>query len=335
MSSLYLDSKYVELCSAYLRNFKKKKDFLWQCSCPICGDSEKNENKARGYFIKKDDGIMYFCHNCTQPRSMYRFLKEQNPVLFKEYVLEGLEKKPEPRKIDLNVNVDKILKQHKKESIGLPKINELHKDSYVRNYIESRLIPEHQQGKLYFAQNFRAWVESINPDKAIGFVEKEHRIVIPFFDESGDMFAAQGRSLSGNLRYLSIKFNENMPLIYGMDNGSLNTNTLLKVVEGPIDSLFIKNCIAVAGSDLKKACKIYPQEKLFIFDNQPDNRDVCRKMESIISDNLGKIVIWPERMKEKDINDIVIAGNDPEQIIRENTFYGLEAMIRFLSWKKC
>ena len=62
--SLITDSKFLRLISSRLRNFKQKKDYLWNFSCPLCGDSKKNLSKARGYAFAKGVNLFYSCHNC-------------------------------------------------------------------------------------------------------------------------------------------------------------------------------------------------------------------------------------------------------------------------------
>ena len=55
--SLSVESKYIRLLSHRLRNFKQKKDYVWNFSCPICGDSKKNLLKARGYVYSKGNNL--------------------------------------------------------------------------------------------------------------------------------------------------------------------------------------------------------------------------------------------------------------------------------------
>ena len=47
------------------------------------------------------------------------------------------------------------------------------------------------------------------------------------------------------------------------------------------------------------------------------------------------LVIWPETISQKDINDMTLAGvRDIEQIINDNTYSGLQARMRVASWKR-
>jgi len=49
------------------------------------------------------------------------------------------------------------------------------------------------------------------------------------------------------------------------------------------------------------------------------------------------VVIWPNTMNGKDINEMVMNGisvDEIESIISSNTFTGLEAQAKFTFWKK-
>jgi hypothetical protein len=45
-------------------------------------------------------------------------------------------------------------------------------------------------------------------------------------------------------------------------------------------------------------------------------------------------VIWPDTIVEKDINDMVLAGRDVQSIVECNNYSGLEAKLKFTTWKK-
>jgi len=56
-------------------------------------------------------------------------------------------------------------------------------------------------------------------------------------------------------------------------------------------------------------------------------------MEKVI-DNGHPIVIWPSDVSQKDVNDMVLAGHDVQTVVESNTYSGLEAKVKLLSWKK-
>ena len=48
-------------------------------------------------------------------------------------------------------------------------------------------------------------------------------------------------------------------------------------------------------------------------------------------------MLWPDDVKEKDINDMVISGKTKDEIqtiIKNNTYQGNMAKIRFTTWRK-
>ena len=83
-----IDSKYIGLVSSRLQKFKRVKSNLFNFRCPICGDSQKHKNKARGYFYQVKTNTNYKCHNCGVSLSFNNFLKQIDSTLHKQYVLE-------------------------------------------------------------------------------------------------------------------------------------------------------------------------------------------------------------------------------------------------------
>ena len=146
------------------------------------------------------------------------------------------------------------------------------------------------------------------------------------------MFAVQGRALGqSDLRYITVRIDEQYPKIYGLDR--VDKSRPIYVVEGPIDSLFIDNCIAVAGGDLSSAIKYFVNHELiFVYDNERRNRETIKKMESTIEKH-HKIVIWPRYIVHKDINDMVLGGIDVTSELKNNVYSGLVAKTKMLEFK--
>ena len=84
----HIDSKFINLLSAKLQKFKRVKSNLYNFRCPICGDSHKNKSKTRGYLYSVKADINYKCHNCGASMTFSSFLKQQDPILHKQYVFE-------------------------------------------------------------------------------------------------------------------------------------------------------------------------------------------------------------------------------------------------------
>ena len=109
-----------------------------------------------------------------------------------------------------------------------------------------------------------AYVNKIKPN-TFGHTKGEHpRLIIPFYDIDGKVFAFQGRAFGKEQpKYLTIKLDENKQKVYGLD--TVNLQEHIHIVEGPIDSMFLKNCLAAAGADL--TLKVKPDSVTYIFDN--------------------------------------------------------------------
>jgi hypothetical protein len=134
-------------------------------------------------------------------------------------------------------------------------------------------------------------------------------------------------------RYVVVKIKDDSPFIYNMD--CVNTNETIYVTEGPIDSLFLPNAVAVGNSNLKQALDHIDGNKVLVYDNEPRNKEIVREMKTAIDAN-ATVCIWPKEVKEKDINDMILAGKTQEEIlftINKNTFSGPQALLEFNNWR--
>ena len=158
------------------------------------------------------------------------------------------------------------------------------------------------------------------------------RLVIPFFDKSGEIFAYQGRAFGKEEpRYITLKIVSEKEKIYGLER--IDFDSHVYIVEGPLDSLFIDNCLAVAGADLH-LMNLDPQLTTVIFDNEPRNEHTVERMFKSVDRNYN-VVIWPEQLKQKDINDMVLSGTkNIKQFIDVHTYKGLTAYLKINQWKK-
>ena len=336
----YIDTKYLNLLSPQLRNFKRKDESLYNFSCCYCGDSQKNQNKARGYVFQKEGNYIYKCHNCGQGASLPNLIKHVNPQLHKQYVLEKFSDN-KPKENDASTKT--ALKFKKKPAYqktalkDLKKISQLRIDHPARLWVEKRLIPKSKHYKLYYAPKFYEFAKKFAPTKYGEIKKDEPRLIIPFVDANGELIAFQGRAFGKtDLRYITVKVNEEAPKIFGLD--TIDRTKTVYVVEGPIDSLFLENACAMAGSGISNESigKIGTDDIVFVFDNEPRNKEIVGLIEKRI--NAGyKVVIFPDYIEEKDVNDMVIGGKTPSEIkdiINDNVFKGLSAKTRLSEWRK-
>jgi len=336
--SVFIDRKYLKLLSPKLNRFSQKKEDLFNFRCPFCGDSQKHLHKARGYVYRKKNAYFYKCQNCGIGHTMYNFISLLDANLVKEYALE--------RYADANTSHSKIEKtelkfeapvfKKKREEINLPKIIDLPMDHYASQYCIGRKIPEATYNTLYYANDFKAFVDELLPDHGKDLKENDPRLIIPFFDVDGTLLAIQGRALQDSkIRYITIKLAEESIKIFGLDR--VNKSNKVYVTEGPIDSLFLPNAVATADANLANAVNYIPRDKLvLVFDNEPRNKDICKLMDKAIENHFA-ICIWPEMMQEKDINDMILSGFTSDEIvdiIDKNTFVNLRAKMEFIQWKK-
>jgi len=341
--SLPIESKYVRLISSRLRNFKQKKDYLWNFSCPICGDSQKNKTKARGYVFPKGNNLFYRCHNCGVSIGVGNFIKAVDESLYKEFVLEkyksGETNNTRSANTILNIpspRFDKLDKQKVFEHAEW--VDKLPSGHFCLVYCVKRHIPANILSKLLFTPHYKQFCDALVPNHGKTIVD-DARLVIPFYDEYNELIAVSGRALETGdktLRYITLRTNDSQDkLIFGMDRVDLNQT--VKIVEGPVDSLFLKNCIASGDANLVLCADAISSDKIvLIFDNEPRNKEIVKMMQNAIGLKYD-VVIWPDTIGGKDINEIILSGksqDEIEEIISSNTFRGIEAQLKFNMWKK-
>ena len=319
-----VDSKYIGLVSSRLPKFKRVKADLYNFRCPLCGDSQKYKNKARGYFYQVKTNTNYKCHNCGASLSFNNFLKQIDPVLHKQYTLEKFKEGHTGKNFVVEEPKFEFKKPVFKKKLDLPTAVEV---PAAKEYLERRKLDPSQ---FYYANKFKQWVNT--KKKTFDNVYKdESRIIIPMYDTERNLIGFQGRSLVPNsVKYITIMIQENAPKIYGLDK--INTDETVYVVEGPFDSTFVKNSVALCGSDGDLA-HLKGSNIVLVYDNEPRNKEILQRIERCISRG-QRVVIWPTNIYEKDINDMVLCGHNIMSILESNTYSGLEANVKFNNWKK-
>ena len=326
----YIDVKYVSLISPYLQQFKKKGDFLWNFRCPYCGDSKKNRTKARGFVFRKKNDLFYKCHNCGVGATLGNLIKEINSKTYDDYILERYKSGSQNNTPTPEFKFDVPIFRKKGILKDLKSIANLSESHPARKIISKRLIPENYFKDLYLCETFYKFTNTLIPNKFPSLDEDHPRLLIPFRNEKGEIFAYQGRAFGKEQpKYLTIKLEER-DKIFGLDR--VDKSKHVNVVEGPLDSLFLDNCIAIAGADVPNLdCDF-----TVIFDNEPRNKELLKQIKKTI-DRGHNICLWPQNLRWKDINDMIIAGyekDDIQKIIIDNTFSGAEAQLKYTIWRK-
>ena len=331
--SSYIDLKFINDLSGRLSQFKKKTDYLFNFRCPHCGDSQKSKTKARAYLYRVKNDMFFKCHNCGQGQNLANFIKFVDPKLYELYLLERYKKSaPATPKPKFDFKPTKFTNQTPIDD--LKSIKYLSEDHPARLYCVNRKIPEKCFDKLFLSDKFMTLVNEVKPNTYK--ITKDHpRLIIPFYDTTGKVFAFQGRAFGKEQpKYLTIKLDENKQKVYGLDK--VNFQKPIYITEGPIDSLFIDNCLAAGGADLFLKNKIPNENITYIFDNEPRNKEIVKRMYKVIEQDFN-VVIWPEDLQLKDVNDMIMSGLTKLQlqdIISNNTYSKLSALTKLNYWKK-
>ena len=331
--SSYIDLKFINDLSGRLSQFKKKTDYLFNFRCPHCGDSQKSKTKARAYLYRVKNDMFFKCHNCGQGQNLANFIKFVDPKLYESYLLERYKKSaPATPKPKFDFKPTKFTDQTPIDD--LKSIKDLPEDHPARLYCDNRKIPEKYFDKLFLSDKFMTLVNEVKPNTYK--ITKDHpRLIIPFYDTTGKVFAFQGRAFGKEQpKYLTIKLDENKQKVYGLER--INFQNQVFIVEGPIDSLFIDNCLAAGGADLFLKNKIPNENITYIFDNEPRNKEIVKRMYKVIEKDFN-VVIWPEDLQLKDVNDMIMSGLtkfELQDIISNNTYSKLSALTKLNYWKK-
>ena len=314
------------MISPRLEKFKRVKNNLYNFRCPICGDSQKNKTRARGYLYQVKNNTNYKCHNCGINVSFNNFLKDIDPATHKQYIFEKFKEGNTGKNFTVEepkFNFAKPVFKKTNTKINLPKASE---NLEAKEYLENRKLNPY---KFYYSENFKSWSNSLKPTFD-DIKNDEPRIIIPLFYKN-DLVGFQGRSIKpSKVKYITIMINDDAPKIYGLDE--IQKSETVYITEGPFDSTFIRNSIALCGAD-GDIGKWGISDCVWIYDNEPRNSEIVSRISRVIG-NGQKVVIWPSTIKEKDINDMVLSGLDVQSVIESNTYSGLEAKLKFTTWKK-
>jgi hypothetical protein len=255
--------------------------------------------------------------------SLNNFLKKIDPVIQKQYALEKFKEGHTGRNFVVDEPDFKFETPKFKTKIKLPKATE---NARASGYLMARKL---DPSKFYYSKHFKKFANSLKPT----FDSEKHdedRIIIPLYYEK-NLIGFQGRSIDPNpVKYITVMLDDDAPKIYGLDN--IRTDAPVYITEGPFDSTLIRNAIAMCGADLDIS-RWGISNPVWIYDNEPRNREITNRIAKTI-DAGDSVVIWPNGIDDKDINDMVMSGLDVQSVIDSNTYSGLEAQLKFTTWKK-
>ena len=334
---LWIDQKYLNLLSPKLERFKRKSDNLYNCRCPICGDSKKNKFKARGYVYDVKNSLAYKCHNCGFSGGLGKLIEQVDPHLYNQYKLERYKEKDNRQSNTATKFVYKPdFSEYQKDPLdNVKRIKDLPFFSNPVQYIVKRQIPMEIARELCYVDNIQK-LEDLFPEYKNRLIGKEERILIPCYTRDKKLIGLTCRGINKDrLRYVTIKAIKDHPLVFGLDK--VDISKTIYVLEGPIDSMFVDNSISVGESDFKRIANFAAKDMfVMVYDNQPRNKELISIMERSIEDGY-KVVIWPDKIKEKDINEMILAGMSKEEVLRiinSNACSNLAAKLKFNEWRK-
>lgn len=328
----YLEEEYLRRASYLLRNFKSKGNHTFNFSCPVCGDSAKKKSKARGYAYDKEGSLLVKCYNCGYGTVFPNFLKEIDPTLHEEFVLERFkERTGRDMKQELEFHIPETKKYVPDIFSGLPSLSKLNPEHESRVYSDSRRLPI-QTFEFYYAEKFIEWTLG-HSDKFKEWKGADHsRVVLPFRARDGHIIGYTARALKGEEpKYIRMFVDANeKEKFFGIDR--LDENKQVYVLEGEIDSLFIPNAIAVSNGKLD--CYLN-KDAIYIPDADKRNQHIVKGIGELLDSGL-KVCLLPDGLPGKDINELVVAGYTLDKIlsiINENVYQGLTGKLKFNKWR--
>ena len=273
----FIDQKYLNIISPQLKQFKPKGNNLWNFRCPYCGDSKKSQTKARGFVYQKKNDLFYKCHNCGVGTTLGKLVQYVDSKTYDDYILERYRKGVKSNNPEPEFTFNEPVFRPKDVLSSLNSLEELSEDHPARKIVDRRKLPNSSYKDLLLCESFYKFTNTLIPNKFPSLDGDHPRLIIPFRDKEGEVFAYQGR-VFGNVKpkYITIKLKD-CDKIFGLDR--VDTTKHFYVVEGPLDSLFIENCLAVGGSDFDR---LGYEDFTVIFDNEPRNKEICKQIEKII-----------------------------------------------------
>jgi hypothetical protein len=336
--SLMLDIKYATMMSSSLRNYSKKNNTI-NFSCNICGDSKKIITRARGYLYptKGNDALLYKCWNCSAALPFGKLLQMTDNNLYSEYqkdkFLEVKETKP---KVEKHFAPPKFKAGIDPE---LVKISALPIDHFAIEYVKNRLIPSKWHYKLFFIKDFKRWTNKLVPGTFDRIFKDEPRLIIPLIDRNHNVVGYQGRSFDPEhpVKYITTLTNPDAEKMFGMDEVVLNKT--IRVLEGPLDAMFVDNAIATTGGDqhtILQRVGVSKDRAILVYDNEPRNKYTIEKMRKGLEAG-WTVCVWPSSVEQSDVNDMVKAGmplSKITSIIDDNAKSGLMGLAALAEWRK-
>ncbi|UJH94846.1 putative DNA primase [Acinetobacter phage PhaR5] len=341
--SSWIDNDYAIRLLSYERNYKliPGMPIRINCACPVCGDSQKDPHKARFWYFHHDNTTFVHCYNCDYSSRFDSFLQERDEELYREYMMEkfkesgsGTSSRSAP--VEVSEKLTATFKVIEKLNYST-RIDTLPDSHPIVKYVSDRAIPKEKWNRLWFTAQWQDLCNSIKPG-TFETPKPEYRLVIPIFNKKGEIESIQGRALKpSNIKYMTIKAHEHASKVYGQDTID-ESKDFVFVMEGPIDSLFLENALAITGGSLSLDQVPYPEKRIWVLDNECRHPDTIKRMKKLI-DAGERVCFWDNApWQSKDVNDMIVKegakASDIQEYILQNSESGLMAQVRMTQFCK-
>lgn len=330
INTTILDQKYILFLSNRLKNFRDKGNNLFEFthSC-----ERPDSNRRRGYFYKKGNGYNFFCHNCSKSSKFFNFLREEDKWLYEQYHTELF---VQDNQLNAFKTPEKKIEKIEEKTFEIEGLIPATESSIACKLIKERKIPEERHSELFFVEDFYKWASSFY--EAFGELKtKEQRLIIPYIDKDEKIFGFTCRSFTrSKLKYIELKLDDR-EMIYGLNH--INFSKRILCVEGPIDSMFLDNCVAVGGATYKgEFISKHKSNITIVPDNDwKRNKQVCNQILKLANEGYS-IATFPDNMNFKDINAAIVEGynsKELKEILINNTKTGPELILDITFRRKC
>ena len=317
----------------------------YQGGCCICNEGSSQKKKRRCYYIPKINNI--YCHNCGWSSTPFNWIKKVCNLTPSEIINEIKE-------YDTSIEIS----PYKEEEAEPVRVSEKLPANSI-NLSDPLQVEYHKNNPVVAAclnlVKKRRLDTAINRcDLYVSLADNVHknRLVIPFYNEDRSIEFYQTRTVLDKdakvkPKYLS-KINADKTL-FNIDKVSGEYPHVF-IFEGPLNSMFTKNGVAVCGITNKGNATFTTRQKqqadttlalfdkVWVLDSQWLDKTSLEKSEILLKDG-HNVFIWPEKFgtKFKDFNDICMACSINEishKFITENTFKGLEGIFRLSAIKR-
>ena len=95
--------------------------------------------------------------------------------------------------------------------ITIPSVSQLDKTHPLVRYIKNRQIPERFWNEIYYAEDFKQYMDGNFPGHGKDLIERDPRLVLFYRNRNGEITNVAGRVFEENtrrLRYITVKVSE-------------------------------------------------------------------------------------------------------------------------------